>query len=283
MRGSDSMKKYDVSKIMWSVIQIFNTFLFVTPLLWMVVSSFKLESEIFKDMTSIKSLFLSNPTLDNYKEMFNRVPIFLYIMNSFIYISVIVIAGLFVNSLAGYALARLEFPFKKMILALIIALYIIPFETVLLPLFLVINKLGLVNTREALYLPFIANVFNIFLFRQFFMNFPREIEEAAEIDGASPFQIFLRIILPSSKPIMATSIILTVVSHWGDFTWPLIATNDEGLRNVQLGIQSFFTAPPVHYGPIMAALVFTTLPMIIIFLLFQKYYVQGVTSSGVKG
>ena len=107
------MKKYDVNKIMWSVVQIVTAFLFIVPLLWMVVSSFKVESEIFKDMTSIRSLFLSNPTLDNYKEMFNRVPIFLYIMNSFIYISIIVVAGLFVNSLAGYALARLQFPFKK--------------------------------------------------------------------------------------------------------------------------------------------------------------------------
>lgn len=113
MRGSDSMKKYDVSKIMWLVVQIVTAFLFIVPLLWMIVSSFKVESEIFKDMTSIKSLILLNPTLDNYKEMFSRVPIFLYIMNSFIYISIIVVAGLFVNSLAGYALARLQFPFKK--------------------------------------------------------------------------------------------------------------------------------------------------------------------------
>lgn len=265
------------------LLQIITSIVFIIPLLWMVVASFKPENEIFKDVGSLKGFFPSQFTIENYHEMLVRIPFLGYIFNSVIYILVIVVLGIIVNSLAGYALAKLDFPGSKIILAVIIGLYIIPFETVLLPLYLITNKLGLVNHYSALSLPFIAECFNIFLFRQFFMSFPKELEEAAEIDGTSPLKTFLKIVIPNAKPVIATSAVLTIVAHWGDFMWPLIVTTDDSLRTVQVGIALFFTDPPIHYGPIMAALTFTTIPMIIVFLFLQKYYVQGIVSSGIKG
>jgi len=270
-------------KIGLYILQIVTSIIFIIPLLWMVEASFKPENKIFQDVGTFKGFSLTNFTLLNYHEMLVRIPFMGYIFNSFIYIFFIIVIGITVNSLAGYALAKLDFPGSKIVLSVIIGLYIIPFETVLLPLYLITNKLGLINHYSALSMPFIAECFNIFLFRQFFMGFPKELEEAAEIDGASPLKTFLKIVLPNSKPVIATSAVLTIVAHWGDFMWPLMVTTDDSLRTVQVGIALFFTDPPIHYGAIMAALTFTTLPIIIVFLFLQKYYVQGIVSSGLKG
>lgn len=276
-------KSKKASRIVLYILQIGLALLFIVPLIWMLVASFKPEATLFKEMTSLKDFSFSNFTLENYSAMFQKAPLGRFILNSFSYILVIVVVGIFVNALAGYALARLPFRGSAVILGLIIALYIIPFESVLMPLYTIVNKLHLVNKMPALFLPFIANCFNIFLFRQFFSNIPAELEEAAYIDGATPFQVFYRIVLPMSKPVIATSAVLTITTHWGDFMWPLLATTDESIRTVQIGIQYFFTDPPVRYGSVMAALVFTTLPMVIVFLFLQKYYVQGISSSGIKG
>lgn len=257
--------------------------LFLIPLAWMVVSSLKPENLIFSGIDSVQMFFPQKASLENYFEVFRRVPFLVYIYNSLLYVSLIVIFGLIVNSLCAYALVKLKFPGSEYILMAIIALYIIPFESVLLPLYLIVNKLGWVNELPALYMPFIAQCFNIFLFRQFFLNFPDELEQAAQIDGASPIQTFLRIVIPNSKPVFATVAILTFVHHWGDFIWPLIVTTDDKIRNIQVGLQFLFTEPPIQYGPILAGLTMTTIPVIIIFVFFQKYYVQGITSSGIKG
>ena len=275
--------KKKVNKTFLYILQIFTALVFVIPLVWMIVSSLKPEVDIFKDMNSIATLLLNNPTLDNYKEMFARSEIVHSMLNSTFYIGMILLIGIPVNALAGYSLAKLDFPGKKIVLGLIIALYIVPFETVLLPLYLVSNGLGITNSYLALILPFVGNCFNIFLFRQFFMSMPKDLEEAASIDGCGPLKTFVRIVIPNSKPVLATATVLTVTTHWSDFMWPLISVTSKEYKTVQLAIQGFFTDPPVRYGPIMAALVFTTIPIIILFLLLQKYYVEGITSSGIKG
>ena len=275
--------KKKVNKAFLYAVQIFVAVVFVIPLVWMIVSSLKPEVDIFKDMNSLATLMLNNPTLEKNKQMFARAEIVNSMLNSTFYISMILIIGLPVNALAGYSLAKLNFPGKKIVLGLIIALYIVPFETVLLPLYLVSNGLGITNSYLALILPFVGNCFNIFLFRQFFMSMPKDLEEAASIDGCGPLKTFVRIVIPNSKPVLATATVLTVTTHWSDFMWPLISVTSKEYKTVQLAIQGFFTDPPVRYGPIMAALVFTTIPIIILFLLLQKYYVEGITSSGIKG
>ncbi|MNS20102.1 L-arabinose transport system permease protein AraQ [compost metagenome] len=262
---------------------IIMSVLFIIPLLWMVVSSLKPEAQIFTDLGSIKSLLPTNITFDNYIKAFDRIPMLKYLFNSLFYVAVIGISGLGVNSICGYALAKLNFKGKGVVLTAIIALMIVPFESIVMPLYLVVNSLSWVNTWLALIVPFIANCFSIFMFRQFFMDIPNELLESAAIDGSSPMKTFVKIVVPLSGPVFTTVFILDFISHWGDFMWPILVTTGESLRNIQLGIQTFFTLPPIFYGQIMATLTFTTLPIVVIFLLLQKYYVQGITSTGIKG
>ena len=276
-------QKRTLSKVLAYIFQISLALIFVLPLVWMIVSSLKPEADLFKDMSSIATFFVSNPSLDNYKEMLSRSLVLKSTLNSMIYIVLILLIGIPVNALCGYALARLRFPGKNLILSAIIALYIVPFETVVLPLYLVSNTLKITNTFFALFLPFIGNCFNIFLFRQFFMSLPKELEEAASIDGCGVLGTFVKVVLPNTKPVIATATVLTIVTHWSDFMWPLMAVTSPEHKTIQLAIQGFFTDPPVRYAPIMAALVFSTIPILIVYLLLQKYYVQGIMSSGIKG
>jgi len=188
-----------------------------------------------------------------------------------------------VNSAFGYALAKFEFKGKNVILTVVLSLLVLPLESILLSLFFIVNKLGWVDSYLALIIPFIVKCFDVYLFRQFFLDVPDDLIEAAEIDGAGPFKTFLQVIIPVSKPVFATVFILDYVAYWSDFMWPLLVITDAGKRTVQLGIQTFFTEPPVYYGPIMAALSIASVPMIIMFLFLQKYYVQGISTSGIKG
>lgn len=276
----------NAKKRFWKIVKLilftFIFFVYIVPLLWMIVSSFKPEGQIFSNMEGLNFLMIKEVTLENYKVGLTRIPMFKYILNSLSYTGIIVFVGLFVNSLCGYALAKLPVPGGKWILLLIIGLLIVPFESIIIPLYLIVSKFGWINKMPALYMPFIANCFNIFMFRQFFLGIPKEMEEAAYIDGASPLRTFFQVILPISKPVFATVAILTFVSHWGDFMWPLITATKANSRTIQVGIQFFFTQTP-RYGEILSALTFTTIPMIVVFVLFQKYYIQGITSSGIKG
>jgi ABC-type glycerol-3-phosphate transport system permease component len=271
------------AKLLLNIANLIMTFLFITPLLWMAVSSFKPETQIFADLSSLKALIPLNFTLDNYIAAFNRIPMLKYLFNSLFYVTVICVSGLVVNSICGYALAKLQFKGKEFILLAVIALMIVPFESILMPMYFIVNSLKWVDTWYALIVPFVANCFSIFMFRQFFMDVPNEILESAAIDGSSPMKTFAAIVVPLSGPVFATVFILDYINHWGDFMWPILVTTGESLRNIQLGIQTFFTLPPVYYGQIMATLTFTTVPIIVLFLMLQKYYVQGITSSGVKG
>lgn len=259
-------------------------FLFISPLLWMIIASIKPETLIFKDM-GFEAFIPKETTFDNYAKILfsENINFFHYMGNSLLTVGMIVLIGTVVNSICAYALVKLKFPGSDFILIVIIALYVVPFESVLIPLYIVVNNFGWINEYPALIVPFIASAFNIFLFRQFFMGFPKELEEAAQIDGASPWQTFIRIVVPNSKPVFATAAILTFVTHWSDFMWPLIVATDQSIQTVQIGIQYLFTDNNIQYGQIMAALTLTTIPVILIFLFFQRYYVQGITSSGVKG
>lgn len=259
-------------------------FLFISPLLWMIIASIKPETLIFKDM-GFEAFIPKQMTFDNYAKILfsDNINFFHYMGNSLFTVGMIVLFGTIVNSICAYALVKLKFPGSDYVLLIIIALYVVPFESVLIPLYIVVNKFGWINQYPALIVPFIASAFNIFLFRQFFMGFPKELEEAAQIDGASPWQTFIKIVVPNSKPVFATAAILTFVTHWSDFMWPLIVATDQSIQTVLIGIQYLFTDNNIQYGQIMAALTLTTIPVILIFLFFQRYYVQGITSSGVKG
>ncbi|WP_163539844.1 carbohydrate ABC transporter permease [Gracilibacillus sp. YIM 98692] len=281
------MKRYyhkNLKKFLLSISIIVLGLLFISPLLWMMVASLKPETEIFKDM-GLGAFVPQNLTIANYTSILMNADVnFLrYMWNSLFSVGMIVLLGTVVNSLCAYGLVKLKFPGSEFILIVIIALYVVPFESVLIPMYIVVNQFGWINEYPSLYVPFIAEAFNIFLFRQFFLSIPQELEEAAQIDGSSPWQTFWRIVVPNSKPVFATAAILTFVTHWSDFMWPLIVATDDSIRTVQVGIQYLFADNNIQYGQIMAGLTLTTIPVVLIFLFFQRYYVQGITSSGLKG
>lgn len=257
---------------------------FMFPLIWMLVSSFKDDAGIFSDITGI-SAFLPSFKADvffNYKEVLGRIPLVKAMLNSFSYIVVVIVLGLIVNSMAGYAFARLKFPGKNLIFSLLLAVMVIPAQTVMLPQFSIIYKMGLSNSYLALILPAIASPMYIFLFRQNFLGIPESIEEAAKLDGASSLRIFFQLIMPLAKPIYATVTILVFIALWNDFVWPVMVISDTSKQTIQMALSSLFSISPVNYGNVMAGLTIVTIPVLVIFLSLQKYYVAGVASTGAK-
>ena len=258
--------------------------IFMFPLIWMVVSSFKNDAAIFTDITSLKAFLPSfqSDVFFNYKEVVAKLPLIKAMLNSFSYIIVIIAFGLIVNSMAGYAFARLKFPMKNLFFSIILAVMIIPAQTVMLPQFSIIYKMGLSNSYLALILPALASPMYIFLFRQNFMGIPESIEEAAKIDGASALRTFFQLIMPLAKPVYATVSILVFIAYWNDFVWPVMVISDTGKQTIQMALSSLFNIKPVNYGNVMAGLTLVTIPVLIIFLSLQKYYVAGIASTGAK-
>lgn len=278
------VKKSLSGKIGMYIILTVIALIFIFPLIWMVVSSFKNDAKIFSDISSLKAFMPSfeEDVFFNYKEVVGKLPLLKAMINSFSYIACIIFFGLIINSMAGYAFARLKFPKKNLIFAVILAVMVIPAQTVMLPQFSIIYKLGLSNSYLALILPALANPMYIFLFRQNFMGIPESIEEAAKLDGATAFRTFFQLIVPLAKPVYATVGILMFIAYWNDFVWPVMVISDTSKQTIQMALSSLFSITPVNYGNVMAGLTIVTIPVLVIFLSLQKYYVAGIASTGAK-
>jgi multiple sugar transport system permease protein len=280
---------------------IFFMLLFSLPLLFMFSSSFKDPQAIFGDVKSWRAFFpVGDVNFDQYLGVFDRLPLGLFLFNSIFISGVVVLLGLFVNSLAGYAIARLKFKGQNVILVALIATLVIPFETIAMPLLVLVNELprisfengtielttGWLNTYLVQIAPFIAWGFSIFLFVQYFKTIPKELDEAALIDGAGFFSIYWRIIVPLAGPAFATSAILSFLAIWNAYLWPVMVVQTESLRTVQVGLDYFWAATSeegTQWGEIMAYSTLITVPIIIVFVVFQRAFVASVASSGVKG
>lgn len=257
--------------------------IFVSPLIWMIAASLKPEAEIFKGLNTLATFVPSNASLGNYREVFERINMWKFIFNSLFYVMVIIVLDLLVNSLCGYALAKFEFKGKDALLTLVISLMVFPAEAIMLPMYREMADLGWINTWAALIVPFIAKCFSIYMFRQFFLDIPNDLLEAAKIDGCGPIKTFFTVVMPISGTVYATILILDFVAHWNDFMWPLLVVTGEEKRTIQLAIQTFFGSKPINYGPIMASLTISAIPMLLMFIFLQKYYVEGIASTGIKG
>ena len=257
--------------------------IFVSPLLWMSAASLKPEAQIFSDMSNIRTFGPTAATLGNYVEVFTRVNMMKFILNSLFYVFVIVILDLAVNSVCGYALAKFNFPGKELLLTVVISLMVLPMEAIMLPLYKEVASLGWVNTWAGLIVPFVGKCFSIYMFRQFILDIPDDLLEAAAIDGCGPIKTFFTIVMPISGTVYATIFILDFVAHWNDFMWPMLVVTGEDMRTIQLAIQTFFGSKPIHYGAIMASLTISAIPMLLMFVFLQKYYVEGIASTGIKG
>ena len=257
--------------------------IFVSPLLWMIAASLKPEAQIFSDMSTIRTFWPTAAALGNYVEVFTRVNMMKFILNSLFYVFVIVILDLAVNSVCGYALAKFNFPGKELLLTVVISLMVLPMEAIMLPLYKEVASLGWVNTWAGLIVPFVGKCFSVYMFRQFFLDIPDDLLEAAAIDGCGPIKTFFTIVMPISGTVYATIFILDFVAHWNDFMWPMLVVTGEDMRTIQLAIQTFFGSKPIHYGAIMASLTISAIPMLLMFVFLQKYYVEGIASTGIKG
>lgn len=257
---------------------------FLFPLVYMFASSFKPDAVVLSGSDSFAAFWptpFAGP--ENYLDAFERASFGRVFVNSVIISGSIVALGLIVNSLLGYALARMRFPGRTAIVAIVIALTIIPFESLAVPLLALMSEVGWLDTYHVQILPFVANPLFVYLFYTFFLGVPRSLEEAARIDGAGPVRVFVSIVAPLAKPSYATMAILGFLFSWGQLLWPVMVTRGIDVRPLPVGIGTFRTAPPIAWGDIMAYAAMMTLPLLVIFLVFQRYFVRGVASSGVKG
>ncbi|MET9522424.1 MULTISPECIES: carbohydrate ABC transporter permease [Streptomyces] len=270
---------------------------FALPLVFMLISSFKPDDQIFSDLGSLRAFLpVGALSLDNYTAVFERVPAAQFLLNSVLISSITVVLGIIVNSMAAFALSRMRWPGRKLVLTGIIATLIVPFETFALPLVWWVNQLpllrvngfhlewttGWMDTYQVQIVPFIANAFSIFFFHQYFQSIPKEIDEAAIVDGAGWFTIYRRIVMPLSGPAVATVAILTFLPAWNSYLWPLMVVQSENLRPVMVGISYFFQLN-VGWGQIMAYSSMITVPILALFVAFQRSFVNSIASTGVKG
>jgi multiple sugar transport system permease protein len=267
------------------LVMILLAFFFLFPIIFMLVSAMKSnESQIIRDMSRLAAFIpYGELGLKNYRDVFDQMHFWRFMFNSVFVVCSTVLVGLVVNSMMAYALARLHFRGRQFILTLIVALIIIPFEAVAIPLLLMVNRFGWLDSYHVQIIPFIADPFSIFLFYQFFISLPKDLDEAALVDGASPLRIYWNIILPLSRPVFATVAILQFLANWGKFLWPLMVTRGEEFRPLPVAIQQFFSQDPKVWGDIFAFASMITIPVLIVFLLFQKWFVQSVATSGIKG
>ncbi|HBY95731.1 MAG TPA: sugar ABC transporter permease [Chloroflexi bacterium] len=258
---------------------------FIFPIVFMLVTSIKTdENQILHDVSGLTAFVPYGPLgVENFKNVFERMNFGRFMFNSVLIVGTMVLVGLFVNSLAAYALARMRWKGRALVVAIVVALIIIPFEAVAIPLLLLVNRFGWLDTYHVQIIPFIADAFSIFLFYQFFIGLPKDLEEAALVDGAGRLRIYWNIIVPLSRPVFATVAILQFLFHWGDYMWPLMVTRGESVRPLMIGMQQFFGQYPRLWGDIMAFAAMITIPVLVVFLLFQRWFVQSVASAGVKG
>jgi len=256
-------------------------FFFVAPMLFMLSTSLKAMRQISK----FPPEWIPNPVIwGNYPDVFTYAPMHLYLINTLIIVIPTIIGAAFTSSLAAYAFARLRAPGKNLIFMLVLSTLMLPAIVTMVPTYIVFAKLQWVGTFKPLVIPALAgNAFNIFLLRQFFMTIPRELEDAALIDGCTRFRIFTSIIVPLAKPVLATVTIFAFMGSWNDYLGPLIYLGNQEQYTLTLGLQAFVQYHGAEWGMLMAASTMMVLPVILLFFFAQKNFVQGITLTGIKG
>ncbi|MCI8896764.1 MAG: carbohydrate ABC transporter permease [Lachnospiraceae bacterium] len=250
------------------------------PIVWILFGAFKPDNEI---ISYPPTFFPHEFSLKNFTKCMQRIDIIQYIKNSIIFSFGTTIPSLLVNSLAGYAFARYEFKGKNIIFVIFLATMMIPFQVIMIPEFIEIHLLGMYDNYWGLIVPKIASAYWIFMMRSAFAGLPRELEEAARIDGLNEFGIYSRIMLPLIKPALVTMIILSINGNWNDLLWPLIMTSSSKMRTLANGLAMFVGARTIEYGAAFAGAFISLIPMLILYIFGQKYFVEGQATSGLKG
>ncbi|NLJ74101.1 MAG: carbohydrate ABC transporter permease [Firmicutes bacterium] len=280
MRKNSVAVRKVVGKLVTHLILMIGLVIMIIPFLWMVTTSLK---EIWEVFTPQMQWLPETPIWQNYVDAWNYAPFGRYYLNTaFVSISVVVLQ-LTICSLAAFALSRLEFPGRDIIFYGILGTMMLPGTIMLVPSYLVLHWLGWIDTYWALIIPAVFNAFGIFLLRQFFMTIPKDLDDAAIIDGCSRFGVLWRMIIPLSKPALAAIGLMTFMGQWNSFMWPLIVTNSENMRTITVGISMFKDQFSNMWTLMMAASTTATIPLLILFFFSQRFFIEGITLTGMKG
>jgi len=283
--------------LVWILLYVFlgvTALSMLIPFIWMVFTSFKPQTEIFK-MPPV--IFTTSYTLEHYARALTRGNFNIYFYNSMIVSVVTTLLNLFVTSLAGYAFARLKWRLREELFMVVLAVMMLPGLIALIPTFLIVKVTpfaggnnwlgqggtGWLDSYPGLILPAVGGGFYVFLLRQFFLTLPTELEDAGRIDGCDEFGIFWRIILPLCKPVLAVVALFSFQASWNDFLWPLVIVQSDRMRTIQLGLTLFQSQHRIDWGVLMAGTAIATVPTVVLFLAFQRYFVQGIALTGIKG
>jgi len=270
----------NIKKLGLYFILIFASLLCLLPFVWMISASFMTNGE-----ASIypPKFFPTEITFNQYASLFSRLNVGRYLINSVLLSVSVTFISLFINSMAGFAFAKYRFAGKNKLFKLLLSFMIIPAQVTMLPLFLMLKNMGLINTYFAVIIPGMASIFGIFLIRQYLLSIPDSIIEAAKIDGASDFQIYFSLILPLAKPILITLAIFTFMGTWNDFLWPLIVMTDNSMYTLPVALANLMGEHTLDIELMMAGSVVTIIPILLVFMVLQKYYIRGIMLGGVKG
>ena len=280
VKSRSAKRQHQITMVAVYVLLILIAFLMLIPFVWMLSASFKMNKDVF---TFPIEWIPSNPRPQNYIDIWTRIPLITFILNTAKLTIIVTLLQLFTSSFAAYAFAKLNFKGKKVLFLGYIATIAVPWQAYMVPQFMMMRSWSLNNTHLAIILLQAFSAFGVFLMKQFYEGVPTELCEAARIDGLSEYGIWWRIMLPLSKPALSTLVIFTFVSTWNDFLGPMIYLTKTELKTIQIGLRMFITQYSAEYGLIMAGSGIALIPVLIVFLALQKYFVQGVASAGLKG
>jgi len=283
------------AELLHAALLLVAALVFAYPLLFMFAASFKPGDAIFTELGSPGALLPDTRwSLDNYRAIFQKGAMGSYLANSAIVSVVAVVAGIFINSAAAFALAKLKWRGQGLVMGLILALLIVPFEVLAIPMLLIVSKLpwfdfasgsivfGWLDSLQVQIIPFLANAFCVFMFYQFFKDVPDELVEAGRMDGASAFTIYFQIVMPVCKPVIVTAAIVLFLGMWNQYLWPVMTVHTSGARPVMVGMQQYFGRTN-QWGEILAYASVATVPVLVLFLVFQKQFIRSVVGAGIKG
>ena len=272
-------KKIQPGKIIMGIVMIGVSVMVLYPLIWLIISSFKLEREIVQFPPS---LWPSALTVEHYIRVWDVLPLFRLFMNTIFFSSAVTIANVLLAAMAGYAFARIKFKGRDTMFKTLLLTMMVPFHVIMIPLYILIHSLGMLDTFAGLIIPRLTWPFAIYLMRAFFVALPKNLEEAGRIDGASEYRIFWSVMLPLCKPALITIGVMTFVNNWNDLLYPLLVTNSSNMRTLAAGLAMFVGLRIIEYGPTLAAAMISLIPLFVIFIFLQKYFVRGTVISGMK-
>jgi multiple sugar transport system permease protein len=272
--------RFSAGKLFSYILLTLGALIMIVPFIWMVSTSLKSQQQLF----AWPPKWIPNPFVwSNYTEVLRKINFGLYGWNTLKITTAVTVGRLVICSMAGYGFARMKFPGKNFLFLLTLATMMISSQITIIPNFVIMRYLGLVDTHLGVILPQLADGFSIFLMRQFFLTFPYELEDAAKLDGCNPLMFYFRILIPNSKPILATLAVMTFQGVWNDFLWPLVMLTSPGKRTLSVGLSYLVGQYTTRWDLQMAGSVLTVLPILILFFLLQKYFVQSIKMTGLKG